>query len=100
MAGILGGVLGASVTWTPSGGSAAVIAGIFREEPTQVPTEDGGMVLVTQPTLSVQRPAAESIARNDTVAPGNGKTYRIAAPHPSGSPAADAFIIFTLELSE
>lgn len=97
MAGVLGGIFGDAVTWTPAGGTATAIRGIFREVPVEIAAEDGSAVLAVQPMLKVQRPAADAIKTDDAVAPGNGRTYRIAARHPSGSPAADAFVDFTLE---
>lgn len=98
MAGLLNEILGAPVTWTPSGGSATALQAVFREEPVRVPDEDGSETLLVMPILRVQRPAADAIARGDLIAPGTGKTYRIEARHPSGSPASDAFVIFELEL--
>lgn len=98
MAGVLGAVLGTSVSWTPHGGSATDIDAIFREDPVAEADDQGREILVTMPSLRVQRPAAVAIARGDIVEPGNGKTYRILNKHPSGSPASDAFVLFELEI--
>lgn len=98
--GLLVGVFGGSVTWTPTGGSATEIDAVFREEPVRVPDEDGGEILIEFPTLRVQKPVANGLARGDLIAPGNGKTYTIGAPHGTGSPAADAFVVFELEVQE
>lgn len=97
MTGILADVFGAPVTWTPRNAPPVSLRAVFRETPVRVPTEDGGETLTVSPTLTVQRPAADSIVRGDTIEPGNGRSYRVIAPFPSGSPAVDAFVIFELE---
>jgi len=97
LAGVLNGVFGASVTWTPEGGSATAIIGVFREAPVRVANEDGGEYLLEMPTIQIQRPTADAVQTGDGIDPGNSKTYRVEARHASGSPAPDAFVIFELE---
>lgn len=98
MAGVLSGVLGAPVQWIPEGGGATSIQAIFRETPVRVADEDGSETLLEMPTVHVQLPEASAIRARDTIVPGNGKTYRVGPRHGTGSPAADAFVIFELEL--
>lgn len=97
LAGVLNGMFGATVSHTPQGQAAVDIEAVFREEPIAVTDDDGRDVLIVAPTLRVQKPTADTIAAKDTIAPGNGRTYRVVNRHPNGSPAADAFVIFELE---
>ena len=96
--GILASVFGGTLTWTPSGGSATDLVAVFRARPVRLPTEDGGEILDVAPTVQIRRPDADSVARGDTIAPGDGNTYRVLNSLPSGSPAPDAFVMFQLEL--
>lgn len=97
MAGLLADVFGSSITVTPSGGSATAVTGIFREGPIKVPDADGFPVTVVSPTLRIAASEGVTLAFGDAVDPGNGRTYRVVDPVPSGSPAADAFTIYSLE---
>ena len=49
------------------------------------------------PTLEVQKPTADDIARGDEIAPDDGNTYLVVARQHGGSPAGDAFVLFELE---
>jgi len=98
IAGTLNAVFGDAVTWTPAGGEAQTVQAVFRRQPVRVDGPDGSETLTELPSLKVQRPLAESLSWGDVISPGDGNTYAVRAGHPTGSPAADAFIIFELEL--
>ncbi|WP_243612933.1 head-tail joining protein [Shimia aestuarii] len=97
MAGALNATFGALVQHTPSGGEAVEIRAIFREQPIEVPDEDGRNILTVAPVLRVQRPVADGVSRDDVIEPGDGESYRVLNALTSGSPAADAFVLFQLE---
>lgn len=96
MAGVLNGVFGAPVSYTPQGGAARVVQSVFRERPLEFADETGRMMLITAPTWRVQRVLVPEVARDDSIVPGNGHSYQILNVHPGGSPAADAFVICEL----
>lgn len=94
----LASVFGAPVTITADGsGASSVVQGVFRRAPVEVVQDDGSMLLAHQPVLSVPANSAASIARNDQVEPGDGKTYRIVSRETKGSPADDGMQMFHLE---
>lgn len=81
------------------GADAIEVRATFREQPEQVlDGELEGGVIAMVATLSVPKDlvAAHVIVAGNLVAPGNGETYRLCDPIPSGSPAADAFVVFPL----
>jgi hypothetical protein len=99
MATVIGKVLGATVIHVDAFGVSHDLTGaIFRVGPVEIQDDDGRVVLLVVPSLSVQRPAADSIRRGDMINPGNGKIYRVETSQPGGSPAPDAFV--TIELEE
>jgi len=100
MAGVLNDVLGAPVTIRPiEAGGFLTAQAIFRKDPIEVQSEDGEPVLILSPTLKLRRDLVPTIERGDlvetTLAP--GQQYRVVNTLPSGSPAADGFIICELE---
>lgn len=97
MAGVLSDMFGAPVSHTPAGGSAVQITGVFRQEQVRIADETLGEYLDMRPLLRVLPDVAAGISRGDTIAPGDGQTYKVLARQPSGSPALDAFVIFELE---
>lgn len=97
MASILADVLGAPVRYEPSIGIPRDIVSVFREDPLEAIDQDGHPVLIVSPTWRVQRHLVPEIAREDRIAPGNGRIYRVLNHDPSGSPAADAMLICELE---
>ena len=100
MAGLLNDVFGDPVTHLPRSGVERVVQGIFRAPPIDLLGEDGRTVLDTGPRLRVPKPAADGIAVGDMIRPASGPLYRVINPTPGGSPAADAFVIFQLEVAE
>lgn len=100
MAGLLGEVFGARITHWPRSGVEHDLQGIFRAPPITLMGEDGRGVLETGPALRVARPAADDVAVGDLVRPAGDALYRVISRTPGGSPAADAFILFELELAE
>ena len=99
MAGLLSDVFGAPVVLTPPGGDAFTVQALFREAPTEVVGEDGRGVWIEAPTVKVRRDLVAGIERLWHVAPSTapGRDFRVLSVHPSGSPAADAFLIAVLE---
>lgn len=95
-ASLLGDMFGETVTHSPQSGDPVELTGIFRRKPMEIFEEDGSSSLIVRPTLRVNEPIASSISNGDMVTPENGVTYRVKNRHPSGSPAADAFVIFEL----
>lgn len=100
LASVIDGVVGADINWTPDGGSATTLRGIFRQNPVAIASDDGGETPETQPTVEIRQPEADAIARGDTIAPGDGHTYTVLASQPHRSPASDAFLTFYLERTE
>lgn len=96
MAGVLAGVLGAPVTYTPAGGSARSVQSILRRAPLRVSGPDVVDELVVAPTWRVRADLVPEIARDDTVTDALG-TLRIVNIWPQGSPGADAHLICELE---
>lgn len=97
MAGLLAGGLGKVAVYTPKGGAARDVRGVFREAPTEAVDQDGHPVLIVAPTWRVQRNLVPEIQRGDRLEPGNGRIYLVQSASPSGSPAEDGFLICELE---
>jgi len=101
LTGILTGVLGdPGITWLPVGHDAVVVESIFRLSPVEVGGADGEPVMAMTPVWRVPFDPAwpREPKRGDIIQPGDGKSYRILWKQPSGSPAADHFLLFGLEL--
>ncbi|MEC8629882.1 MAG: hypothetical protein VXY73_07310 [Pseudomonadota bacterium] len=96
-------ITGDTVTIQGAGGASFDVQARFREGPLELLNSefDNGVISIVA-TLEVPRDlvAAHGIAAGQSVAPGNGKTYTITDPVPSGSPARDAFLVFGLEQNE
>lgn len=98
MAGVISATLGASATYLPVTGSAAQIRGVFREEPIEVAREDGSVVLIEAPTMRVSRAVLADVRRGDRFLLADGRTFKVLNRIGTGSPAADAFFVYELEL--
>lgn len=99
MAGLLNDVLGGPVTFVDSATNAQVtVTAVFREEPIEVAGENGGLVLIEQPSVRVPQTLAPGLKRGDRVILGDGRQFKIESKIVSGSPASDRFMICTLEL--
>lgn len=99
MSGILNDVLGDPVIIHPSDALPTTVQAVFRREPIEVQSDEGEPILILAPTLKVRRDLVPNIARDDLVAPSiaPGQQYRVVNALPSGSPAADGFLICELE---
>lgn len=93
---VLAATFGDPVTHVVDGEDPVVLQGRFRATPLEVFDDEGRAQLILEPTLRVTAPVAQNIATDDLITPGNGQTYRVLNRHDSGSPAADAFVIFKL----
>ena len=99
MAGLLNDVVGGPVTFVDAATSAqTTVKALFREEPVEVSGEQGGFVLIEQPTVRVPQTLAPGIKRGDRVIVPDGRQFRIESKIASGSPAGDRFTVCTLEL--
>ncbi|MER5174082.1 head-tail joining protein [Thioclava kandeliae] len=96
MASILGEVLGDPVLYSPKIGPPREIQSIFRAEPIEAEDQDGHPITIMAPTWRVRRDLVPDLAKGDRIDPQTGDTYTIALIRPSGSPAADAFLICEL----
>lgn len=101
MTGVLNSVFGAPVTITPPGLGAqpVVLSGMFREDPQEIETADGRRQLVTLPTLRLRRDQAAPVTAGALVEPSSapGRSFRVRQFVPTGSPAADGFLLIELE---
>lgn len=95
-AGALNDLFGAPVELWRAGAKIADLRGHLRSRPIEVVTADGRSQTVTSPVLRVPQTAATLPQRADVVRQG-GKSWRVLDVYPSGSPAADAFLICDLE---
>ena len=96
MAGVLAATLGAPVVI--SGSFSGTAQAVFREMPYEQEMADGRVSVVVTPTLRLSR-AIATLVKGDVVAPSEtpGRTFTVLQSFPSGSPAADATITYTLE---
>jgi hypothetical protein len=100
MAGLLNDVFGGPVTLTdPATSVATTVQAMFRDEPIEVESENGGSVIIDLPSLRVPKTVAPSIRRGLLVTVPDGRRFKIESIIRSGSPADDRFIICTLELA-
>lgn len=97
MAGALNEVFGAPVLYRPLAGEVAVIQSVFRTEPVTVLDQDGGAVVIAEPTWRAPKDKVFGAVRGDLIEPGDAKTYRILRRIPNPSPATDAFAVFAME---
>ena len=99
LAGVLAGTFGAPVTITRISQAPVTVLAVFRETSVMQSMADGRELPVIVPTLQVSRALIAAIARGDLIAPSvtPGRTFTVLAPHVSGSPAVDGFIIAELE---
>lgn len=96
VASVIGSVLGAEVICIPRGGLAVSVEGaIFREEPLTLTNAEGFDSLVEAPTLRLSR-AVMALAKGDEVRVG-ARVFRVRNKIGTGSPAADAFVVYELE---
>jgi hypothetical protein len=97
VAGLLSDVFGSPVTLVSQ---AAQIQAVIRSEPVPLVAPDGRTTLDMRPEMRVTSGIAAEIYSGDSIVTASGKAYRIVARQPSGSPAADAMVIFDLEVIE
>lgn len=98
MSGIIAGVFGDVVVIYPGGGSAQEVQAIFRENPIQTGDAFGeGGFWTSAPSLKVKATEAEGLGSGDRV-DADGRIWRILNRVPGGSPAADRFLMFELEI--
>jgi len=97
LSGVINATFGSPIDWRQNGGVPVSVQSVFRETPISVATEDGHSVLITAPTWRVPRPAADLVQAGDTISPSFDKFFRVLNKIGSGSPAADAFVVFELE---
>jgi hypothetical protein len=95
MAGALNDMFGAPVFWLRNG-MVTTIRAVFREEPVEM-VGDAGPVIVKVPTLQVPRNIASGIASGQQFQLADGRVYRVESQIQSASPAADGFVVCTLE---
>lgn len=100
MAGLLSGVFGGAVIFHPASGPARSIQSIFRESPIEIDSEDGQIVQIDAPTWRVSRDLAPEVQRGDRITVADGRDFVVMVVHPSGSPAADAFLICECQIAE
>lgn len=100
LAGLLNDVFGDPVIWTPSGGAPVTIRAVFRQQPVEVASDQGGTVLISDAVLRVQKTAGSGMVAGDIVTLSDGRSFRIESRIPGESPASDGFLIFTLEVME
>jgi len=97
LAGALVDTFGAPVTVSPTADLPRTVRGVLREYPVDDGTGDGRRQATILPTLRLMRPDAEGVGRGAMVEQG-GRFWRVLRPVPSSSPAADAVVIFEMEL--
>lgn len=99
MAGVLNAVFGAPVTHILAQGQSVTMVGIFRESPVEITLADGRGYVIEQPTLRVAKPSAAAVTIGDEMRPGvvSPRRFRVLDMHPTGSPAADGFVMILLE---
>ena len=100
MAGVLNGVLGASVTIHPGGGAGQIIQAVLREKQVEVADEHGEAVLDTLPVLKAQTGDVTLLVPDDLVIGSDGVRWIVRYRVPSDSPAADRFETFVLRKEE
>ncbi|WP_370576789.1 hypothetical protein [Paracoccus sp. PAR01] len=98
MTGILSGVLGGMVTYSPAGGTGRDLRSIFREAPIEVEGADGQIVRIEAPTWRVGRDLAPEVRRGDQITVPDGRTFTVMVVHPTGSPASDAYLICEMQI--
>lgn len=100
LAGALNTMFGAPVTVLPLAGGSVTVVGVFRREPVMVQDGEGASVIVSAPTLRLQR-SVRALDRGDLVEPSeaSGETFRVVNSFPSGSNATDAFVVYELEVT-
>lgn len=97
MTGVLSDVFGAPVTIT--GSVSATVTGIFREAVLEQEGADGRVFFGVTPSLKLRKSAVAPLVKGDVVAPSvvPGRSFTVLQAFPSGSPAADAFVVYVLE---
>ena len=98
MAGALSQVFGASVLFIPQVGSPRSIQSIFRETPITVVDDNGHDVLIVAATWRVPKTAISDAAKGDQIELADGRRFRVLNRLPTGSPAADSFVLYKMEL--
>lgn len=97
MGGMVADVFGSQITYVPEIGASSTIISVFRETPVEVLSGDGVPIIVTRPTWAVPADRAAGVTGGGHILAPNGRRYRVQNKWPSGSPAADATVIYALE---
>jgi hypothetical protein len=97
MAGALNVMFGGPIFYIPLTGAPRFIKSVFRETPITVTGPDGGDVLIVAPTWRVPKVLLSDAARGDQVEVSDGRRFKVLNQIPSGSPAADAFMLYQME---
>jgi len=101
MTGLFTDVFGGSVIYSSAaGGWSKSVSSIFREAPIEVEGADGQIVRIEAPTWRVPRDQAPQVRRGDRITLPDGRVFSVMVVHPTGSPAADAFLICECQLAE
>jgi hypothetical protein len=85
----------------PAAGPSTTVVGQFRENPREVVNPAGLVVTIDTPTLQVAKPIHAALVKGSRVRPEvlPGATFTIVNVHRDRSPAADAYMIFELEVA-
>lgn len=99
MAGVLNGVFGAPLVYTPVGLSPRVVQGVLRLGPIEVTDSEGHSVVIASPTLRIPRDVPDVGRRGDRVTSERypDRVFSILNEIESVSPAHDGFSIMELE---
>jgi len=102
LAGALATIFGAPVTITPERGLPATVQAILRENPREVMDNAGRPHWVDTPTLQVNKPIPDALAKGAivTAASHPGVSFRVLGVYADRSPATDAFMVAELERVE
>jgi hypothetical protein len=98
MAGVLNSTFGASVTYLPASGGTLTVHSVFRETPIEIAGDAGGTVLIEAPTWRVPVSLLASASRGDRIQLGDGRIFKVLNGIKTGSPAADHFRLYEMEL--
>lgn len=98
MAGVLNTTFGAPITYLPVSGTALSVQSVFREDPITITGDNGQDVLVEAPSWRVPKSVLADVRRGDRISLPDGRMFKVLNRIGTGSPAADAFMLYELEL--
>ena len=96
MAGLLNDLFGGPVSYLPRAGAPRQIQSIFRARPVVYTDAEGHEILAVGSTWRVPRAEVPELDRGDRITLDDGRVYSILNWAPTGSPAADGFLICEL----